>query len=60
MKLKMNKEDWLTKDGEIVIKDGIALRDIKENEELVSYGKVMDKIRAVILEEREEKQEKMN
>jgi len=36
----MKKYDWFTKDGEPVILNGVALRDIDKGEELVSYGKI--------------------
>jgi len=40
-KLKKEEMDWFSEDGkEFVILDGKALRDIKEGEILVSYGKV--------------------
>lgn len=40
---KINKEkfDWFTQEGELVIKDGKALRDIKLGELLVSYGRIL-------------------
>lgn len=43
MKKKEFKEfDWVVEEtNEPVIIDGIALRDIKEGEHLVSYGKVL-------------------
>ena len=40
-KIDKKEYDWFTKDDELVIKDGKALRDIKEGEVLISYGKVL-------------------
>lgn len=37
-KIDIRKGCWFTLKGELAIKDGIALRDIKKNERLVSYG----------------------
>jgi hypothetical protein len=40
---KINKEDYdyMTEDGEVVIKNRKALRDIKEGEVLISFGKIV-------------------
>ena len=41
IKLRKEEMDYFTEDGkELVIKDGKALRDIKEGEVLISYGKI--------------------
>jgi hypothetical protein len=37
---KFKEYDWFTKDGELVILNRKALRDIAEGEELISYGKL--------------------
>lgn len=40
-KIDIREYDWMTEEGEIVIRDGIALRDIDENENLISYGRIL-------------------
>ena len=40
-KLNIKEYDWFTESGEPVIIDGIAQRDIKKDEILVSYGKIL-------------------
>jgi hypothetical protein len=41
-KIDIRKYDWVIQEtGEPVIIDGVALRDIEEGENLVSYGKIV-------------------
>lgn len=39
-KINLKKYDWFNSKGELVIKDGKALKDIDKNEILYSYGGV--------------------
>ena len=42
-KIDLKDYDFFTEEGELVIVDGIALRDIAKDEKLFSYGKVWTK-----------------
>ena len=41
MENKITDKDWFTEEGELVIMNGIALRDISKYENLVSYGTIL-------------------
>lgn len=39
--INIRKYDWVTLKGELVIKDGKALRDLEKREKLISYGGIL-------------------